>query len=356
MQAEFHDCLAQIRSHACAQRFESTILCLASAANHLHASGARQHLQEAIPHLRALPPSMRRMAWLQTYGLPAARRARRSELQLRLWRRGINRSAIGPVQLSGLTHLAASWRDARDGADTELLRSVASMDAFEVLIGSASDDDLAWEAVALHDAVDSAGNSNISALAEKAEFAQLAEAAGIAAWLHGLTGDASDHPRPPSSRLTAIMLALPELRGLRRRGARKHGERLGRSIAEATRNLSLGSRRVLEIDLPPCLGVDEPLRPLAAPLVQDLLSSAAASCSVNPDLDLKVRLIAECCPRLLDAARAMHDFEGSNARPRGLDRLFWLESLLGLVTFERQQAIEEDTYRRSPDDGLEILT
>jgi hypothetical protein len=294
------------------------------------------------------------MAWLQTYDLPHARRTRASQLQLRLWRRGINRSTIGPVQLSGLTRLAAAWRDARDASEAELLRSIASMDAFEVLIGPASESDLAWEAIALHDAVDGPGSSNIRTLAENAELAKLAEAAAVAAWLHGLTGDTSDHPRPPSSRLTAITLALPELRGLRRRGARRHGERIGRFIAEATRNLSLGSKRVLDVDLPPCLAVDEPLRRLAAPLAQDLLSRAAAACSAKPDLDLKVRLIAECCPRLIDAAKTLHDFEGSHARPCEASRHHWLKSLLGLATLEEQQAVDQDAYRSSLNDGLEI--
>ncbi len=356
MQTELHDCLAKVRSHSCAQRFESAIQCLALAANHSHASGARKLLQEALLHLRALPTSMRRLAWLQTYGLPAARRTRASELQRGLWRRGINRSALGPAPICGMTRLAAAWRDARDGADAMLLQDIASTGAFEVLIGSASDDDLTWEAIALHDAVDGAGNSNIKMLATKANLDELEKASALAAWLRGLSDDAPDHPHPPSSRLTAIALAMPELRGLRRRGARQHGSRIGRSVAEATADLSRGSKRVLEVDLPPCLVADDPLRPLVAPLVQDLLSCAAAACSARPDLEFKIRNMAECCPRLLDSAMTTHDFEGSPARPGGMDRLYWLQSLLGLVTLERAQAIDEDAQRRSLDDRLETLT
>ena len=344
MSAKTASSIGELRALSSAALFEPAVVRLAAAARSDRASAIQQHLAEAIPFLGGLSPSMQRLAWLQTFGMPRDRRHAPALAQMDLWRRGINRVAETCPHSCGLAPLAMGLSEVPCDAGVSLLRAIASTHALETLLGDASHEALAWEGVWMMQAINPAGCTNIRLLARDASIDTLSEVAALAEWLHALATDGAEPVHPPASRLTDIALVLTQLRGLRRRGAREHGRRIGRHVRQTMRTLSRGSTRELDVELPRCVIGSEPMRPRLAPLVQDLLSSAVAEADPSTDLREASRAISECCPALIDQAIAAHSFPGSHAPTDTRDRPYWLESLLGLVPFEeRHAAMDEES-------------
>jgi hypothetical protein len=269
-----------------------------------------------------------------------------------LWNRGINRNLDIWPHARGLAHLSSAWSDASDDAAAALMAQVASTHAFSTLAGDATDEEFAWEGIWLMQSAGPSACANIRRTAASSSLDSISRMAGLAEWLHALATPDAPIVAPPSTEMTQIALALASLRGLRRRGARSHGRRIGRQVHDALRSLSRGSKRPLDLELPACLIGADSLRPAFAPLVQDLLSCAVAENSPHADLRQGVRAICECCPKLVRCAIEAHRFAGSHAIDDAHDPQAWLESLFGLVPFEEYRAAS-DAHRSSGSDQFD---
>jgi hypothetical protein len=334
MSTETRDAIRAVRSLSDTALYGQAIARLSVAAGIDPASGARQHLAEGLPVLRKLSPGLRRLAWLESFGRPRERRMQPAGAMLELWERGINRSAEVWSHTRGLARLAAAWSNASHHEGSTLMRDLAATHAFEVLAGDATEEELAWEGVWLMLMIGPGGCANIKMCAEFASLESLQQVSAEAEWLHALaTPDAPD-VAPPTSTLTRIAVTLAPLRGLRRRGARANGRRIGRYVHQSLQTLTRGSTRNLDVRLPACLVGDESLRPKFAPLVQDLLTCAIAENAPHADLRQGARTICECCPTLLMQSIETHRFAGSHAPDDSSTPLDWLESLLGLTSLD----------------------
>lgn len=350
MSGETMSSIKELQSLSCAPLFEPAVASLSAAAQSTRPAVIQEHLQRAMPYLRHLSPSMQRLAWLQSYGMPRERRRGPARAQSNLWCGGINRIAEPCPHTSGLARLAMGWSDAPHGSGSALLREIASTRGFGTLADSATDEELTWEGVWMMHEVDPRGCRNIRILAADASLNRLAEVAALAEWLHALaTEDAASMP-PPDSPLTEIALVLTQLRGLRRRGARNHGRRIGRQVRQATQSLSRGSKRELALALPSCLSGGAALRPMLAPLVQDLLSCAVAELALNSDLLQGTHTLSECCPLLLDQAIETHVNPGTHDSIDRTCRRSWLASLLGLLSYEEHAAASGASLNETPKD------
>lgn len=327
-----------LRSLSCGTVYAAVQTRLLAAANSTRSTTALQLLREALPLLQKLSPSMQRLAWLQTYGMPCERRMRSGRSIAALWSRGINRNLDIWPHARGLAHLASAWSDTPDNAAAVLMEQIASTHAFSTLAGDATDEEFAWEGIWLMQSVGPSACANIRRTAAASSLDGLSQTAALGEWLHALATPDAPMVAPPSTELTQIALSLASLRGLRRRGARNHGSRIGRQVQGAVRALSRGSNRELNLELPACLLGEESLRAAFAPLVQDFLSCAVAENAPHADLRQGVRTICECCPKLVRQAIEAHRFAGSHALDNAHDPPAWLESLFGLVPFEEYRA------------------
>ncbi len=338
MRAETLQSIEALRSLSCGTIYASVQSRLLAAASATRSTTALQLLREALPLLQKLAPSMQRLAWLQSYGMPSELRMQSGRSIDALWNRGINRNLDIWPHARGLAHLASAWSDASDDAAAALMAQVASTHAFSTLAGDATDEEFAWEGIWLMQSAGPSACANIRRTAASSSLDSVSRMAALAEWLHALATPDAPMVAPPATELTQNALSLPSLRGLRRRGARTHGRRIGRQIHGAVRTLSRGSNRELNLELPACLIGDESLRPAFAPLVQDLLSCAVAENAPHADLRQGVRTICECCPKLVRQAIEAHRFAGSHALDDAHDPPAWLESLFGLVPFEEYRA------------------
>jgi hypothetical protein len=330
--------IESLRSLSCGTAYAPVQTRLLAAASSTRSTTALQLLRETLPLLQKLSPSMQRLAWFQTYGLPCERRMQPGRSVTALWSRGINRNLDIWPHARGLAHLASAWSVASDEAAATLMAQVASTHAFSTLAGDATDEEFAWEGVWLMQSVGPSACASIRGAADHSSLDSIAQIAACGEWLHSLATPDSPMAAPPSTNLTRIALSLTSLRGLRRRGARDHGRRIGRQVHAAVRSLSRGSSRELDLELPACLIGPESLRPVFAPLVQDFLSCAVAENAPHADLRQGVRTICECCPKLVRQAIEAHRFAGSHALEDAHDPPAWLDSLFGLVPFEEYRS------------------
>jgi hypothetical protein len=215
---------------------------------------------------------------------------------------------------------------------------IASTHAFSTLAGDATDEELAWEGILLMQMAKPTDCMNIRCTADASSLESISQMAALGQWLHAIATPNAPMLAPPAGPLTQIALSLAPLRGLRRRGARDHGRRIGRHVQQSIRTLSRGSKRELDLELPACLLGAEALRPTLAPLIQDLLSCAVAENAPYGNLRQGVRTICECCPVLVRQAIEAHRYAGSHALEDSHDPPAWVDSLFGLVPFEEHRS------------------
>jgi hypothetical protein len=333
MQAETAERIAAMRALVCPEPYAAAYerLMLARAAK--TDGAALQHTREALPFVRRLPNSLRRLVWLSTFGAAGPRRVRCSRSINDLWEAGIGRSLDGVCAPLGVARLVSMCVELPAEEGAAVLRDIASTEAFSTLLVLAGPEAIAREGVELALSAPSADYDNLEAAAKSLGLTQIAEAAAITRWVLAISSPELPQVGPPSASSTTIVLSLPCLRGIRRRGCRSHGRRIGQHVMNGLRGLSRGSTRKFELGLPQCMRGTSETRPLFAPLITDLLSCAVAELSLHGEFRDGAQLLARSCPLLLNAAyRELHD-EAASASHNSDVASDWLESLLGIRPF-----------------------
>ncbi len=339
MSAETAAGISQLRALASPQQYAAAYERLMLAREATTRGKALQHTREALPYIRSIPNSLRRMLWLSTFGAPKHRRERCSQGISELWEAGVGRSLDGISTPLGVARLASMCAELPPKEGAAFLRDIASTEAFSTLLVFAGAEAVVREGVELALLAPTIDYANLAAAAQSAGLTQIAEAAAIARWALAISNPELPQVGPPSVTSTAIALTLPCLRGLRRRGCRSHGRRIGQHVRQGIRGLSRGSTRSLDLALPHCMRGTTETRPLFAPLVTDLLSCAVAEVSLSSEFRDGVQLLARSCPLLLrDAALEINGDATSLSHESDVARSNWLESLLGIQPFSDDPA------------------
>ena len=354
MPAETAAGIAALRGLACPQPYAAAHerLMLARAARTRGA--ALQHIREALPFLRILPNSLRRLCWLSTFGAAGPRRERCSRSINDLWESGIGRSLDGVSATLGVAGLGSMCAELPPEEGAAVLRDIAFTEAFSTLMAVAGPEAVVREGVELALSTPVVDYANLEAAAKSVGLTQIAEAAAVARWLLAISNSELPQVGPPSASTMVIVLSLPCLRGLRRRGCRGHGRRIGQHVANGLKGLSRGSTRKFELGLPYCLRGTSETRPLLAPLVIDLLSCAVAELSLRGEFRDGAQLLARSCPVLLnDAHIELHEHAAPASHDSDVARSEWLELLLGIRAFNDEPPTD---FSPSTDDESELST
>jgi hypothetical protein len=294
-------------------------------------SESRQHLIEAIPHVRLLPRSVRRLAWLEVFGSPARRRSRAVERVNELWKRGIGRSLDDLTTSSGAAELIAVCADPSIEATTDLLGSLARLDAFTTLVGDAGTEAWTAETIELALRSDPVECMAIEEGARRCGLPEIAEVASTARWIHAVRSPEAGQIPPPTGDLVRQVLLIPSLRGLRRSGARVHGRTMGRKVLEGIQSAARGATKVVEVSLPVCFRGEPPIRALLAPLVRDFLCKCVAEICGYRDRGEGVEILARNAPQLVIEAAAEIEPHALPPDAQEAFRTEWLAMAVGLA-------------------------
>jgi hypothetical protein len=331
MPPDLTDHLARLRSLAAREGYTTAVKRLGLALEADRHAACRRHLIEALPHVRLLPRSLRRLAWLEVFGAPERRRSRAVKRVEHLWNGGIGRSLEDLTASTGVAELLALCGDPSIDVAAALLGTLARLDAFSTL---AADGDISmWttESIELALRADSDECRSIAEAAHGCGLLEIAVAASTARWIRSML-DPDAPPAPPSSGdLPRQVLLVPSLRGPRRAGARAHGRRIGERVLGESLSAARGARKTLDIGLPLSFNGEPGLRTLLAPLVRDLLSKAATEVTIHRDRQEGVEILARNAPKLVTEAAAAIEPDGLASDAEESSRAEWLGRIVGLA-------------------------
>lgn len=310
------------------QQFEAATGLLVRAAGAPNFPEAHRQFLPAIPSIESLPPPLQRLTWLSTLGSSGIGRRHHSRVIDELWSRGIGRSLDGVTAPSGLSQLLATIAAGHVQRMASDLAWAEATHAFSELLPSRQPRSIASEAVCLMTVCSAEQLDRLAMQSEEAKIPDIADIARAARWLHALsTPDAPDAPAPHAA-LARWMLTAPALRGLRRRGARRLGRRLGRTARQpfhAHASAAASSRSI-----PMCLRPPEGTADVMAPLLMDYLTSGIRELWHGTERSMRDGA-HEFASRFPDACDEIAGFVDGARTTDFRTRLEWIELHLALA-------------------------
>jgi hypothetical protein len=320
------DLLGPLQRLAAEGAYRSAVAELAAARDESDTGRRLERVRGALLQLEQLASPVQHLAWLTTFGSPRCVRLDEAAVRELLWRRGVNRSTDGLPYVARAARLLAAVAIAEATEVEGLLCRLRGVGAFDALAASEQPAWIAAEAVGLVLAVDPAAIHRLAAAATAAEIKSVAAASLLAAWMHALATAGAPDVAPPETAEARFVLVAPILRGLRRRGAREHGRRLGRLALESLRQR--GGAIDGALALPMCLTATAQISAWITPLVIDFVTAAIAELAPGHSRRDGAHAFAERCPAVVDAAAAVF---GATLTSDFTCRADWLERVLGLA-------------------------
>ena len=310
----------------CGPDFSSVSNLLREAAQNQDPARCLQQVLHALVAIERMPAPLRRLTWLTTMASPRCLRIDHSWTIGNLWEGGICRSLDGLSLPSGAVRLLRAVAHAPDETAPALLSRLDACHAFNELIPSRQPPNITAEAVQFTLSGSALEADRVAMAAARAGVESVTEVAQLARWLHSLKDPDTADVAAPDSRATRYCLTAPALRGLRRRGARAHGRRLGLHVANVASKRS--ATQPARTTIPSCLTPSEATVDVLRPLLVDFISSAIAQQAPERTTRDRAHWFVSACPAVCDAVaawseqREQWDFDS---------RVAWLERTLGLA-------------------------
>ncbi len=324
------DLLGPLQQYATVAAYQRAVLELAASCDEVEAVRRHARLNNALAELESLASHSQQLAWLVSFGSPRSVRVQEASTREALWRRGVSRSTSGLPHPARATRLLALAATAPGAEVRSLLARLCAVRAFDALFSSKQPARIAAEAVGLVLAVDPLAVQRLEDAAMAADVEVVAVTARLARWMHAVGTPNAPDVAPPETDAARIALKAPILRGLRRRGARQHGRRIGRLAGEVPRQPEKAPAG--GVVLPQCLTSSAKLGDLMAPLVIDFVTAAIAELVPGRSRRDGVHAFAERCADLVDAVAALLGQKPTSDHP---GRAGWLENVLGLAPQSR---------------------
>lgn len=283
-------------------------------------------LSEAFDFLEKLPLSLRRLAWLSTFGGPIHVRVVKQKLTEQLWRVGVNRGRFERLESHSSAVVCVAEAMAEPSGVGKLLAIVATSDqhelsgavaklhnygAFSVLCGDASNSTIAADAIHLVALKPTRPTLEALCAALGKDYSQSAAAVcAVALWISALTNPESPQVSPPNHQTTQRLLEVSWARGIRRKSARQLGLHDGIRAREEfksnpTKPTSLAIPRSLSVDWDETQGLRETTsglrettRALLAPLLVEWTACVVSQLEPTGDKYLRAKALKQVAPLL----------------------------------------------------------
>ena len=319
------DILGPTRRLAALARFKRSIGLMAAAQDAAADSG-HIILVQALDELAELPSSMRRLAWVSSFGGPMHSRLGKEEIINTSWEEGVNRIAGGMPDPSGAVGILRLLGALPSDKVKEAMCRAQDTEAFGVLYSNRTADVLAVDSLCL---------ARLGTLEQlrllDSVFAGKADAPEAIVcrtgfWLHALINCQMEQPHPPLHAATAEILTAPWARGLRRGAARRLGLLQGESLKEAYRGNRkdyVGIRPPMGLRLPGNSGgpLEAEIGNLLAPLLIEWFSCFMQAIDSECDSNSRLLWLYQVAPNLAEEIRGLIREDNRTA-------LRWLQGLL----------------------------
>ena len=322
--------------------YQSAIKALTSSLK-VHQSDPKAYaaLSEAFDFLERLPLSLRRLAWLSTFGSPIHVRDIKRKLTERLWRVGVNRGRFQPLgspssavvcvaeamaEPSGVGRLLAIVATSGENDLSGAVAKLHNYGAFSVLCGDASSSTIAADAIHLVTLKPTRPTLEALCAALGSDYSQSAAAiCAVALWISALMDPGSPQVSPPNHPTTGHMLEVSWARGLRRYSARRLGLHDGIRAREEFKSnpmklTLLAVPRSLSVDWDKADNLRERTRTLLAPLLVEWAACVVSELKPSRDKYLRADALKQVAPHLGECVMSAIGAHEPSAR--------WLSAIL----------------------------
>lgn len=276
-------------------------------------------LNEAFDFLEKLPLSLRRLAWLSTFGSPTHVRIIKRTLTEQLWSVGVNHGLFQRLGSPSSAVVCVAEAMAEPSGVGKLLAIVATSDqndlsgavaklhnygAFSVLCGDASSSTIAADAIHLVALKPTRPTLEALCAALGNAYSQSAAAVcAVALWISALKDPDSPQVSPPNHPTIPHLLAVSWARGIRRKSARQLGLHDGIRAREEFKSnqkkpTSLAIPRSLSVDWDETQGRRDTTNALLAPLLVEWTACVVSELEPTRDKYLRAEALNQVAPLL----------------------------------------------------------